>query len=498
MFNNVGIHLKQLSEEKGINIDLLTEIIESTIILALRKKYEDSLNFHVVFDDNHNPTVYKGVLVVEEVNNSSKEISFEDAKKMDANISLGDEVWIIVDQIEEFGRIESQIAKTAFNQKLAELGRNLIYKEFKIRENQLVNGYYQREHKGNIYINLGETEGFLHKKDQSPREHYSQGDRIRAFIYSVENDRSGHPIIRLTRTKGDFIKKLFEIEIPEVADGTIEIKNVVRQPGLKTKVAVHSHKPEVDPVGACIGQKGVRIQSIIKEIEGEKIDIVKWSKDIREYIDESIAPAKTIRVIITDAEKRSAIVIVPDDQLALALGKNGYNIKLASHLTKYYIELKTESDIRDNPEILSNIISLNQIFNDEGPEELGSNEENDINIEENVQVVESNLFSLENIDKTVIQKLIDSGIDSIETLYHLTEVDILRKTALDADTVKNIINVLKESVEVVDEDADEDDYSEKEGEIIEEIEVYECPNCGTEINENMTQCPSCGINISFE
>lgn len=492
MFENVGPSLAQLSEEKEISIELLKEVIESTIILALKKKYGSDINFHIEFDEQNNPTIYKSVVVVEDVMDKNKQISFVEAKKLDGDINLGDEVFIIVDQVEAFGRIESIVGKTTFLQKIAELERNLIYKEFKRRENQIVNGYFQREYKGNIYVNLGKAEGTLLKRDQSPREHYSESDRIRAYIYSVENDRSGHPTIYLTRTKGDFIRKLFELEIPEVADGTIEIKNVVRQPGLKTKVAVSSNKAEVDPVGGCIGQKGARIQSIIKEIEGEKIDVVKWSKDIREYIYEALTPAKPTRIIITDADKREAMIIVPDEQLSLALGRGGYNIKLASQLTNYYFDLKTESDIKANPELLKDIIPLSQIFSDSAQNE-----------DENTQIVESqeeksNLYSLEDIDEEIINKLIDSGIDSIETLYHLKEAEIISMTGFDEDTVRNIIKILKESVEVIEDNKEGKEYAHIEEEIVEEIEVYECPNCGAEITEDMKKCPSCGIDISFE
>ena len=356
MFENVGTYLQLLSEEKDISVDLLKEVIESTMILALKKKYGNDTNFHINFDEKNNPTVYRAVIVVENVEDDKKEISLEEAKKLDEDINLGDEVLLLVDHVEEFGRIESTVAKTTFFQKIAELEKNIIYNEFKRRENQLVNGYFQRETRGNIYVNLGKTEGILLRKDQSPREHYSVGDRIRAYIYKVENDRGGHPTIYLTISKGAFIKKLFELEIPEVADGTIEIKNIVRQPGLKIKMSVISNKPEVDPVGACIGQKGIRIQSIIKEIEGEKIDVVKWSKDIREYIAEAISPAKPIRIIITEPENKEAMIIIPDEQLTLALGKSGYNVKLASQLTGYTFDLKTETDIKSNPELLKDLV----------------------------------------------------------------------------------------------------------------------------------------------
>ncbi|WP_297297422.1 transcription termination factor NusA [uncultured Brachyspira sp.] len=495
MFENVGTYLQQLSDEKDISVDLLKEVIESTMVLALKKKYGNDINFHIHFDNKNNPTVYKGANVVEEVRDKNKEISLVEAKKLDQDINLGDEVLILVDQVEAFGRIESMVAKTTFFQKISDLEKNLIYNEFKRRENQLVNGYFQREHKGTIYVNLGKTEGELQKKDQSPREHYAVGDRIRAYIYKVQGgkDDKGKELptkILLTRTKADFIKKLFELEIPEIADGTIEIKNVVRQPGLKIKVAVVSNKPEVDPIGACIGQKGIRIQSIIKEIEGEKIDVVKWSKDIREYIAEAITPAKPIRIIITDPEKKEAMIIIPDEQLSLALGKSGYNVKLASQLTGYYFDIKTETDIKENPELLKDIVPLNQIFSDTAEETEATAEETEV-----AEVFESNLYSLQGVEESIIKTLIENNINSIEELYNLSSEEIMEKTNLDKDTVDNLMLVMKDVVEIVE---GEDDYETTSEEVVEEIEVYECPNCGSSITEGMTKCPKCGIELSFE
>lgn len=491
MFENVGTYLQLLAEEKDISIDLLKEVIESTMILALKKKYGNDTNFHINFDEHNNPTVYRAVNVVENVEDEKKEISLEEAKKLDSEINLGDEVLILVDHVEEFGRIESTVAKTTFFQKISELEKNIIYNEFKRRENQLVNGYFQRENRGNIYVNLGKTEGVLLRKDQSPREHYSVGDRIRAYIYKVDNDRTGHPTVYLTRSKGDFIKKLFELEIPEIADGTIEIKNIVRQPGLKIKMAVVSNKPEVDPVGACIGQKGIRIQSIIKEIEGEKIDVVKWSKDIREYIAEAISPAKPIRIIITDPENKEAMIIIPDEQLTLALGRSGYNVKLASQLTGYNFDLKTETDIKENPELLKDLIPISQIFADSSE----TSEKVEELVQEEGKELQSNLYSISGIDKEVIETLINNNINSIEELYRMSAEEIIEKTNLDKAIVDAIINTLKEVVTVVE--SDEDGYETTE-EVVEEIEVYECPNCGSTITEEMNKCPKCGVELAFE
>ncbi len=332
----------------------------------------------------------------------------------------------------------------------------------------------------------------MSKRDQSPRESYAQGDKIRAYIYAVKNEHSGNPSIFLTRTKNDFIKKLFELEIPEIADGIVEIKAIERQPGFKTKVAVSSNKPEVDPQGACVGPKGARIQSIIKEIEGEKIDIIKWSKDIREFIAKSVAPAKPSRVIITNLDNRTAMVIVPDDQLSLALGKAGYNIRIASHLTGYHLDVKTETDIKENPDLIKD---YGQIFFDEQ-----ENEETAVSTPEETQNeadVQSNLYSLEGIEQDTIETLINAGIDSIETLFETDKSTVVEKTSLSKEKVNEIFEILNETVEIVEDDENYDSMQEDVVEEVSEVQ-YECPNCGATIIEGMEKCDSCGIEITFE
>ncbi len=493
MFENVGLMLEQLSEDKDISIDLLKDVVSHTMLQALKKKYGGETNFHIEYDEKNNPSVYKGVQVVENVTNTNNEILLSEAKSIDENITLGEEVWLILDTVEEFARIESTLAKAEFIRKLAELEKNIIYEEFKRRENQLVNGYFQRKYNDTIYVNLGRGEGILSKRDQSPRESYAQGDKIRAYIYAVKNEHSGNPSIFLTRTKNDFIKKLFELEIPEIADGIVEIKAIERQPGFKTKVAVSSNKAEVDPQGACVGPKGARIQSIIKEIEGEKIDIIKWSKDIREFIAKSVAPAKPSRVIITNLDNRTAMVIVPDEQLSLALGKAGYNIKIASHLTGYHLDVKTETDIKENPDLIKD---YGQIFFDEQENEstdiVASSEET-----QEETPLQSNLYSLDGLEQEIIETLINAGIDSIETLFEMDKNVVAEKTSLDKDKVSKIFEILNETVEIVEDDENYDSMQEDVVEEVTEIQ-YECPNCGATIVEGMNKCESCGIEISFE
>lgn len=500
MFENLGEHLAILSDDKGISKELLLEVVEETLRQALKKQYHDKTDFNIKFDGQYNPTIYRKVTVVENVEDPDIHISLDEAKEINEDIELDEEVWLIIDHLEAFGRIESTQAKSTFRQKLSELEKNLIYNEFKRREAQLVNGYYQREYKGTIYVNLGKTEGILLRRDQSPRENYTVGDRIRAYIYKVDNSRGGHPAIYLTRTKGDFLKKLFELEVPEISDGIVSIVNVVRRAGLKTKMAVESAKSDVDPVGACVGQKGVRIQSVIKEIEGEKIDVVKYSSDIREYISNAIAPAKCLKVIITDNEEKKALVVVPDDQLSLAIGKGGYNIRMAGELTGFSIDIKTEEDLKENPELLEEVSAgaSGMFMSEEEAQgvEAAAIEEESIIVDEPEP---SNLYSLEGISDEVIETLIENGIDSITALYSKSAEEIAEASGLDKEMCESIINILKESVQFVDEDEDEEGEAESlDDEYVDEYEVYECPNCGAEINETMDKCPACGIEISFE
>lgn len=494
MFEHFGEYLNQLSEEKDISLDLLREVVEETLKQALKKKYDNQVNFLVEFDEKNNPTMYKAVTVVDEVEAADREMSLEEAKKIVDEIEVGEEVWLRLDEIGEFGRIESTLAKNTFFQRLNELEKNIIYNEFKRREFQLVNGYFQREYRGTIYVNLGKTEGILLRRDQSPREHYTQGDRIRAYIYNVDNNRAGPPSIFLTRAKPEFIKKLFEIEIPEITDKIVDIVGIVRQPGLKTKIAVTSNKIEVDPVGACVGQKGVRIQSIIKEIEGEKIDIIKWSKDIREFISNAIAPAKATRVIITDPEYHKAIIVVPDDQLSLAIGKGGYNIRMTGELVGYSLDVKTETDIKEDPSLVEDIVAVNQIF-------VSEEDERAIEEEYARENERSNLYSLEGLPEETLDRLVESGIDSIEKLYNMSQEEVVEQTGLAENDVELLLTTMKESVEIVEEDeeGESDEHRTRiEEEVVEEIEIYECPNCGSEITEGMEKCPKCGIEICFE
>jgi len=279
------------------------------------------------------------------VQDPAVEVTLDEAREtLDPDAQLGDELLCKLDS-SLFGRIAAQAAKQNIVQRVRDAEREIIYNEFKGREGQLVNGIVQRFEKRNIIVNLGRTDAILPEKEQVPRERYRQGDRIRAYIVSVEITSRG-PQIVLSRTHPGMLMKLFEQEVPEIYEGIVEVKGAAREPGGRAKIAVVSNDPDVDPVGACVGMKGTRVQSVVQELRGEKIDIVHWIPDQAEYVCRALAPAKVSKIIIDDDE-HSMEVIVPDDQLSLAIGKKGQNVRLASRLTTWRIDVRSEAEAEE-------------------------------------------------------------------------------------------------------------------------------------------------------
>jgi transcription termination/antitermination protein NusA len=289
--------------------------------------------------------LFEAKAVVETVQDPAVEVTLDEAREtLDPDAQLGDELLCKLDS-SLFGRIAAQAAKQNIVQRVRDAEREIIYNEFKGREGQLVNGIVQRFEKRNIIVNLGRTDAILPEKEQVPRERYRQGDRIRAYIVSVEITSRG-PQIVLSRTHPGMLMKLFEQEVPEIYEGIVEVKGAAREPGGRAKIAVVSNDPDVDPVGACVGMKGTRVQSVVQELRGEKIDIVHWIPDQAEYVCRALAPAKVSKIIIDDDE-HSMEVIVPDDQLSLAIGKKGQNVRLASRLTTWRIDVRSEAEAEE-------------------------------------------------------------------------------------------------------------------------------------------------------
>ncbi|HOO11464.1 MAG TPA: transcription termination factor NusA [Bacillota bacterium] len=335
--------LEQIEKEKGISKEVLKEAIEAALVSAYKKNFGSSQNVDVnIEDETGDIKVFSKKTVVENPDSTLTEISLEDARNISPKAQLGDILEIEVTP-KNFGRIAAQTAKQVVVQRIREAERGIIYEEFVNRENELVNGMIQRWEKSNVMIDLGRVEAVLPPGEQIPNEDYSPGSRIRVYIVEVKKTTKGPQII-VSRTHPGLVKRLFELEVPEIHSGLVQVKGIAREAGARTKIAVHSTDPNVDPVGACVGPKGVRVQSVVNELRGEKIDIIKWSNEIEEFIANSLSPAKVVSVTINE-EQKAAQVVVKDYQLSLAIGKEGQNARLAAKITGWKIDIKSESQL---------------------------------------------------------------------------------------------------------------------------------------------------------
>jgi len=332
---------EQLGKEKGIAPEILFDAIEAALISAYKRNFGSAQNVMVSLDrltgEIH---VYARKNVVEEVTDSRLEMSLAEAKSIDPRYGLEDIIEVEVTP-KDFGRIAAQTAKQVVVQRIREAERGIIYEEFSNRESDILTGIVQRMEQKNVFIDLGKAEAILAPSEQIAGETYRHGDRLKTYIIEVKKTTKG-PQILVSRTHPGLLKRLFELEVPKIHDGVVEIKSVAREPGLRSKIAVHSRDENVDPVGSCVGHKGMRVQTIVNELKGEKIDIVKWSVDPAKYISNALSPAKVVSVEVNEAEKISK-VIVPDYQLSLAIGKEGQNARLAAKLTGWKIDIKSES-----------------------------------------------------------------------------------------------------------------------------------------------------------
>jgi N utilization substance protein A len=338
--------IEQVSKEKGIDKSILIGALENAMVSAAKKTFGHQRKIEAQFNPEIGEVeLFEAKTVVDKVQEPDFEITLQDAREnLDPDAEVGDELLCKLDSA-KFGRIAAQAAKQNIVQRVRDAEREIIFNEFKGREGQLVNGIVQRFEKRNIIVNLGRTDAILPEKEQVPRERYRQGDRIRAYIVSVDITGRG-PQIVLSRTHPGMLIKLFEQEVPEIYEAIVEVKGAAREPGGRAKIAVVSHDPDVDPVGACVGMKGTRVQSVVQELRGEKIDIVHWIPDQAEYVCRALAPAKVSKIIIDDDE-HSMEVVVPDDQLSLAIGKKGQNVRLASRLTGWRIDVCSEAEAEE-------------------------------------------------------------------------------------------------------------------------------------------------------
>ena len=351
--------IDHISKERRIDRDVLVDTLEEAVRAAVNKKFRNKLDIEVNFnEDTGDIEAYQFKIVVEEVEDPNTEISLEEARTVDPNVQLEDELGFKL-HVEDLGRIAAQSAKQVIIQRMRDAEQEIIYEEYKDRIGEIISGIVQRRDRAGWIINLGRTEAVLPKEEQVPKEYYKRGDRLQGYIVDVRKEGKG-PQIVLSRSHPAYMEALFRLEVPEVSDGTIKIMGVARDPGYRAKVALYSSDRDVDPVGACVGVRGSRINKIVQEFKGEKVDLVLWSPDITTFAVNALAPAR-ISSITVDEEEKSLEVVVPDNQHYLAIGKKGQNVKLASKLLGWNIDVITESRYSEMHNVHREFERLSQI-----------------------------------------------------------------------------------------------------------------------------------------
>ena len=409
MVSDLAKILDQVSREKGVERGTLIKTLEEAVRAAARKKLGPDYDLEINFNDELGEIeIFEFKEVVENVTNENLQISLEDAKAVDPDAVIGDSLGVKMGT-DELGRVAAQSAKQIIMQRLREAERNIVFDDFKDRRGEIVHGIVQRIDKGSIIVNLGRTEAELPQKEQIPKETYKQGDRVRAYILDVRQYSRGPQII-LSRTHPNFLSMLFENEVPEISEGIINIVQVAREPGSRAKIAVLSKDSDVDPVGACVGMKGSRVQAVVQELKGEKIDIVPWDPDPAKFICNALSPAEIIRVIVDEADQ-SMNVVVPDDQLSLAIGRKGQNVRLASKISGWNLDVISESEYNKK---------LKDTYN--------------------------SLLSLEGVGEATAMSLYHEGFRSINDLAQSSVEDITQVKGIDAEKAMKIIESAKKQM----------------------------------------------------
>ncbi len=389
---------EELERERGIAKDVIIASLEDAMVAAYKRhlRIKDATNLESILDEQTGEIgVFRTKVVVNEVEDPDTEISLEDAKEIDEEVEVDDEVKIEVTP-EQFGRIAAQTAKQVITQRIRDAERNNILNEFLDKKGSLTTGIIQRVENRNVIVNIGKTDAIMPQREQIPGEYYKPGNRIRVFVLNVK-ETNRLPQVIVSHAHAEIVKELFELEVPEIEDGIVEIKSIAREAGFRTKLAVWSNDPEVDSVGACIGPRGSRIQTIVSELKNEKIDIVRWSPDPVEYIVNAISPARVVSVDIMadDEESKEAMVVVPDDQLSLAIGRDGQNVRLAHKLTHWKIDIKSVSQMEQaEAETIQNY-SEEPIEDDYEDEIENSEIQEEIEEEMNQQAVDDEDFAQE-------------------------------------------------------------------------------------------------------
>lgn len=477
--------IRALIAEKGYTEESVKQTIENALKSAYKRTYGTSDNAIVKFaEDMSDVAIYSRKTVVDGVYDPVTEIELEEAQKLSDDVELGDEIDILEDP-KSFDRSAVSTGKQTAHQGLNETIKDSLYNQYKDKVGEMINGYFQRERNGNIFVDLGNAgklEGYLPVKFQSPRETYEQGDRIKAIIVDLKKTNSGLQIV-LSRSDPRLVQIVMELEIPEIADGTVKIEKCVREAGYRTKMAVSTVREEIDPVGACVGTKGVRIQNVIRELLGEKIDVLRYDADPAVFIQNALSPAQVNRVVILDADKKQALAIVDDSQFSLAIGKQGQNVRLANRLCDWNIDVKTEEqcagmDFSDK----ATTLAARNLFKDELAE-----------ADEEITTV----AELPGVSETSAEILKANGIeDIVKFIEAYDNKSVEQIEGLSKEEIESIYALIKENVEFVEEQEDAAG-SEEHNEEPQEEEKYYCPECGAEITLDMTHCPKCGVEFEF-
>lgn len=494
--SEMGEAIRALMQEKGYSEESVKQTIERALKAAYKRTYGTDENAIVKFnEDMTDVAIYSRKVVIDGVYDPVKEIELEEAKQYSDEVEEGDEIDILEDP-KTFNRSAVATGKQTAHQGLNETFKTSLLNEYKQKIGEIIIGYHQRERNGNIYVDLGnagKVEGVLPVKYQSKLEVYEKGDRIKALIVDVKTTSAGVQLV-LSRSDPKLVGAILENEVPEIGDGTIEIQRIVRDAGYRTKIAVYSKREEVDPVGACVGLKGVRIQNVIRELLNEKIDVLRWENDPVLFIKNALSPAQVERVIIMDAEKRQALAIVEDSQFSLAIGKQGQNVRLANRLCDWNIDVKTVEQAQDiDLSSFNTVQNALNLFNDEV-----ESESEDI----------TSVGQLPGVDMNVVEILKNNGIIDIQDFVEAYDENSIKIDGVSQESLDKINELINENVEFVEEEqteseqsAEKEENQEEQSQTAEEEseeEEYFCPDCGAKITLDMTSCPNCGAEFEFE
>lgn len=473
--------IRELIEVKGLSKEAVEQAIEGMLKAAYKRAHGTNENAVVVFDEDENGvpvdvTLYSRKEVVDGVYDPVVEIELEDARKLSADCDIGDELDIPEDP-HEYDRSAVSTGKQSAHQGLNESFKDNLYNEYKDKVGGIIIGYFQRERNGTIYVDLGKVEGVLPAKYQSPRERYEKNDRIRALVVDISKTANGIQLI-LSRSAPELVRSILESEVPEILDGTVEINKIVREAGYRTKIAVSSVREDIDPVGACVGLKGVRIQNVIHELLGEKIDVLRYNPDPTTFIKNALSPAEVGRVVILDQDKKQALAIVNESQLSLAIGKQGLNVRLANRLCDWNIDVKTEEQAAE--------LDLSEYATRQNAQNLfsGGGDYDEI----------TTIAELPGVDGRVAELLKAAGIEDVQKF--VDEFDSINVEGVSKEDLDKINELISQNVEFVEEEETPQDSEAASGPA--DDEEYHCPECGAVITLDMTHCPKCGVEFEFK